>query len=78
MRHRDLSDSALVVAASTAAAVHRRDHLHSGEACHPHVIEVVGLGTSAAAVCHDCACDTGFIDAQDAHAVAEQHRRQTA
>jgi hypothetical protein len=52
--------------------------MHNGESCHPHVIEVVGLGTSATAVCHDCDCETGFIDSHNAQAVAEQHRRQTA
>lgn len=78
MKHRGLHDSAVFVAASTAAAVHRRDHVHNGETCHPHVIEVVGLGPSAAAVCHDCECDTGFIDAHNAQVVAEQHRSQTA
>lgn len=78
MKHRGLRDTAVFVAASTAAAAHRRDHTHEGEACHPHVIEVVGLGPCAVAVCHDCGADTGFIDAERAATIARRHRLQTA
>jgi hypothetical protein len=78
MEHRDLRSTAGYVAASTTAAVHRRDHVHEGETCHPHVIEVVGLGPCAVAVCHDCDVDTGFIDAEQAADVAAKHRLQTA
>ena len=47
MRHRGISDLAAPVALSTASAVHRRDHVHEdGQACHPHVVEVIGLGSN--------------------------------
>ena len=60
-------------------AVHRRDHTHEpGRACHPHAVEVIGLGHSAMVVCHDCGSDTAFMDARRADLVAERHRRMTA
>jgi hypothetical protein len=49
-----------------------------GQACHPHVVEVIGLGHSAMVVCHDCARDTGFMVAKRAEEVAQRHRRLTA
>jgi hypothetical protein len=79
MRHRGISDLAAPVALSTASAGHRRDHVHEdGQACHPHVVEVIGLGHSAMVVCHDCARDTGFMVAKRAEEVAQRHRRLTA
>ena len=79
MKHRGISDASLQVAVSTASAVHRRDHVHQdGQACHPHVVEVIGLGHSAMVVCHDCARDTGFMDGRRAEEVAVRHRRLTA
>jgi hypothetical protein len=66
------------VALSTTAAVHRRDHVHADESCHPHVVEVIGLGPHAMVVCHDCAKDTGFMDGRRAEEIAERHRRLTA
>jgi hypothetical protein len=79
MRHRGINDATEPVALSTASAVHRRDHVHEdGRLCHPHVVEVIGLGHSAMAVCHDCGSDTGFMDARRAEQVADRHRRMTA
>lgn len=67
------------VAASTVDAVHRRDHAHEGEdSCHPHQVEVVHLGRSAVAVCHDCRRDSGFVDERDADRLAVAHRQETA
>jgi hypothetical protein len=68
------------VAASTVAAAHRRDHEHDTveSCCHPHTIEVIGLGKQAVAVCHDCCADTGYLDAREAEGVAANHRRQTS
>ena len=78
MKHRG-TNAATPVALSTADAVHRRDHTHTAEqACHPHVVEVIGLGHSAMVVCHDCHSDTAFMDARRADLVAERHRRMTA
>ena len=78
MKHRGISSATMPVALSTAMAVHRRDHVHDGESCHPHVVEVIGLGSHAMVVCHDCAKDTGFMDGHRAEEVAERHRRLTA
>jgi hypothetical protein len=78
MKHMGNRAAVLPVALSTTAAVHRRDHAHQGDACHPHVVEVIGLGQSALVVCHDCASDTGFMDGRVATEVAERHRRLTA
>jgi hypothetical protein len=78
MKHRGTS-TATPVALSTVDAVHRRDHTHTtGQACHPHAVEVIGLGHSAMVVCHDCASDTAFMDLRRADLVAERHRRMTA
>ncbi len=79
------------VAASTMAATHRRDHDHgdidSGDSgdidsgtdacCHPHVVEVVHLGTRAACVCHDCRLDSGFLPRHQAEMMAAGHRDLT-
>jgi hypothetical protein len=79
MKHRGISTGTMPVALSTAAAVHRRDHIHDdGEPCHPHVVEVIGLGPHAMVVCHDCARDTGFMEARRAEEIAQRHRRLTA
>ena len=78
MKHRG-TNATRPVALSTAVAVHRRDHTHpAGQDCHPHAVEVIGLGHSAMVVCHDCGSDTAFMDARRADAVAERHRRMTA
>ena len=68
------------VAASTMAATHRRDHEHLGDGddcCHPHVVEVVHLGTRAACVCHDCRLDSGFLPRREAEVMAAGHRDLT-
>ena len=67
------------VAACTAAAAHRRDHVHSHGAgdCHPHVVEVVHLGGRAVTVCHDCQLDSGFLPRRQAEALAAGHRELT-
>jgi hypothetical protein len=79
MKHVGMNEAAAQVAASTASAVHRRDHVHeSGQACHPHAVEVIGLGHQAMVVCHDCGSDTGFMDFRRADLVATRHRRLTA
>lgn len=78
MKHRGMRPATVPVALSTTAAAHRRDHTHDGDTCHPHVVEVVGLGSSAVVVCHDCASDTGFMEGRRATEVAERHRRLTA
>ena len=78
MKHRGISPTTMPVALSTTQAVHRRDHAHVGETCHPHAIEVSGLGRHAMVVCHDCGADTGFMDGRRAEQVAERHRRMTA
>jgi hypothetical protein len=70
--------STLAIAACTAAAAHRRDHEHRPhDECHPHVVEVVRLGTLGVAVCHDCGIDSGFIAAREADALCVAHRRNT-
>lgn len=78
MKHRGTS-TATAVALSTVDAVHRRDHTHTtGQSCHPHAVEVIGLGHHAMVVCHDCGSDTAFMDGRRADLVAERHRRMTA
>src|SRR3954470_21462704 len=67
------------VAACTVDAVHRRDHHHDADqTCHPHLIEVVHLGSRAVAVCHDCCRDSGFLPERDAEQLASAHRHETA
>lgn len=68
------------VAACTAAAAHRRDHKHaiSEDSCHPHVVEVIHLGSRAVAVCHDCRADSGFLPHRHAECLAVEHRQQTS
>ncbi|WP_392543139.1 hypothetical protein [Oryzobacter telluris] len=68
------------VATCTVDAVHRRDHHHDGvgEACHPHLVEVVHLGRRAVVVCHDCQRDSGFLPERDADRMASAHREETA
>lgn len=67
------------VAACTAEAAHGRDHDHSldRQCCHPHVVEVVYLGSRALTVCHDCRADSGFLPSREAEHLAAQHRDQT-
>jgi hypothetical protein len=67
------------VAACTAAAAHRRDHRHAdaGDRCHPHAVEVIGLGERGVAVCHDCGVDSGFLPRRDAERLASAHQHQT-
>lgn len=68
-----------MVAACTAAAAHRRDHGHktSAEACHPHAVEVIHLGTRAISICHDCGADSGFVPARQAERLTVEHQQQT-
>lgn len=79
MEQHKLAMAVTEVAASTAAAAHRRDHQHalSEEPCHPHIIEVIHLGGLALAVCHDCAADSGFLPHRQAECLAVEHRQQT-
>jgi hypothetical protein len=63
---------------ATLVAVHRRDHGHGEDACHPHDIEVVRLGPAAMAVCHDCHFEFGFEDTHTCEDIAVSHRRETA
>ena len=67
------------VATSTVAAAHRRDHEHRPDVdtCHPHVVEVVHLGSQAVCVCHDCRLDTGFLPRREAELTAADHRQVT-
>lgn len=67
------------VAASTMAAAHRRDHDHRAapDTCHPHVVEVVHLGSRAVCVCHDCRLDSGFLPRREAETMAAGHRDLT-
>jgi hypothetical protein len=67
------------VAACTAAAAHRRDHHHApgGDCCHPHAVEVIGLGERAVAVCHDCGTDSGFVPWRLADKLAVEHQHDT-
>ncbi|MEZ0577207.1 hypothetical protein [Nocardioides sp. MH1] len=64
------------VAACTVEAAHRRDHEHGldSDSCHPHVVEVIHLGTQAICVCHDCRADSGFLPRREAEALAADHR----
>lgn len=79
MTHPTHEQSTDPVAACTLDAVHRRDHHHVGEdACRPHQVSVVHLGRRAAAVCHDCGRDTGFVEEREADALAAAHRHETA
>lgn len=68
------------VAACTTQAVHRRDHDHAldADSCHPHVVEVIHLGTQAICVCHDCRSDSGFLPRREAETLAADHRGITA
>jgi len=63
---------------ATLVAVHRRDHRHGSDCCHPHQIEVVRLGPAAMAVCHDCRFEFGFDDSHACERVANDHRHATA
>jgi hypothetical protein len=63
---------------ATLAAVHRRDHVHEADCCHPHCIEVVQLGRSAIAVCHDCGFSYGFESTHECEVAADAHRLATA
>lgn len=67
------------VAVSIAAAAHLRDHQHEAEGneCHPHVVEVVNLGSRAVAVCHDCRADSGFLPHRAAERMALAHQQET-
>jgi hypothetical protein len=71
-------DCPVPIVTATLAAVHRRDHRHDGDCCHPHDVEIVHLGRSAMAVCHDCGFSYGFeVEAECRHA-AEIHQSATA
>ena len=63
---------------ATLVAVHRRDHGHPLDACRPHAVEVVRLGPSAMAVCHDCRYEFGFDDRHACEQAAVDHRAATA
>jgi hypothetical protein len=63
---------------ATLVAVHRRDHSHGSDCCHPHNIEVVRLGATAMAICHDCNYEFGFDDGHICEQVAVDHRLATA
>lgn len=63
---------------ATLTAVHRRDHAHGTDCCHPHVVEVVHLGPMAMTVCHDCSYEFGFDDTHSCERVASEHRMSTA
>lgn len=67
------------VAACTAAAAHRRDHHHVSDAdcCHPHAVEVIGLGDRGVAICHDCGVDSGFLPRREAERLAATHQHDT-
>jgi hypothetical protein len=66
------------VEACTAEAAHRRDHRGADHVeCHPHLVEVVHLGTRALAVCHDCCSDSGFVPGREAEHLAIRHRVET-
>ena len=67
------------VAACTAAAAHRRDHHHEpgSDGCHPHAVEVIGLGERGVAVCHDCGSDSGFVPRREAERLAAEHQHVT-
>ena len=78
MEHQPMTGS-IEVAACTMAAAHRRDHHHShtGDECHPHLVEVVHLGGRAVTVCHDCQLDSGFLPPREATSLAADHREKT-
>jgi hypothetical protein len=63
---------------ATLVAVHRRDHAHADDCCHPHQVEVVRLGQVAMAVCHDCRFEYGFEDEHTCQKIAQQHEHATA
>lgn len=63
---------------ATLAAVHRRDHQHDVDCCHPHAVEIVQLGRSAIAVCHDCGFSYGFESTHECESAADAHRVATA
>jgi len=67
------------VAACTAAAAHRRDHHHASDSdcCHPHAVEVIGLGDRGVAICHDCGVDSGFLPRREAERLAATHQHDT-
>jgi hypothetical protein len=71
-------DAPMPIVDATLAAVHRRDHAHSGDCCHPHVVEIVNLGRSAVAVCHDCGFTYGFESEHECRDAAQAHRLATA
>ncbi|MFL6180072.1 MAG: hypothetical protein ACJ73L_07195 [Actinomycetes bacterium] len=62
---------------ATLTAVHRRDHAHSADPCHPHEVEVVRLGQMAMTVCHDCSYEFGFDDTHNCEREADVHRIAT-
>jgi hypothetical protein len=66
------------VVRSMLSAVHRRDHAHPGECCHPHQVEVVHFGPTSIAVCHDCGFESEFAPMRDCEQVAGAHRSLTA
>jgi hypothetical protein len=63
---------------ATLTAVHRRDHEHRSDCCHPHDVEVVHLGHLAMTVCHDCTYEFGFDDTHTCEREADVHRSVTA
>jgi hypothetical protein len=71
-------DCPVPIVTATLAAVHRRDHQHDGDCCHPHEVEIVRLGRSAMAVCHDCGYSFGFESEHECRGAAEAHRCATA
>jgi sulfur relay (sulfurtransferase) complex TusBCD TusD component (DsrE family) len=78
MGEQQVEASRSMIAASTVAAAHRRDHSHEADGnCHPHWVEVIGLGRMAVTVCHDCRADSGYLDERAAEHLAAAHRRQT-
>lgn len=62
---------------SMLCAVHRRDHAHGDESCHPHQVEVVHFGPASIAVCHDCGFESGFHSMRDCERAAGLHRSIT-
>jgi hypothetical protein len=80
LEHQPLDHCVDMVAASTVAAAHRRDHRHDRpvEECHPHRVEVVHLGHRAVAVCHCCQADSGFMPVREAEHLARGHAEQTS
>jgi hypothetical protein len=78
MKRREMPKGAAVVAESMVGAVHRRDHTHWKDTCHPHSVEVVSLGGQAMVVCHDCSLDSGLVGVREAERLASEHLQQTA